>query len=404
MSLYKRPRSPFYHYEFIIRGNRIRGSTGETDKREATTVEKLRYNAALMAAAPSTGTNAETSMRFADVAMRYFDEVGQHLAGDDGSKNCERDLKRLHDYFGASRTLTSITNDDIAKLVSWRRGQQQSRLKKIKGKIVQNPKAPLVSAATVNRSTTEVLKKLFIRARDTWSVKFDRWPNWKEHMLKENGERVRELYEGEGEAVMDAVRDDYAPMIEYSHATGVRQKEAWSLEWDQVNFGTKLITMRGKGDRLITKTINDEVRSILWPLVGHHPARVFTYVAKVTRDGRVKGKRYPLTKSGVRTIWRRTRTKAGLDGGKLPLRFHDLRHDFGTKLLRETGNLKLVQKAMGHAKIETTMRYAHVLDTEVASAVASQAKNRIRKTAPKSPTLVTHTGSEKAKKSLRRSA
>jgi|HubBroStandDraft_3_1064219.scaffolds.fasta_scaffold598766_1 hypothetical protein len=51
----------------------------------------------------------------------------------------------------------------------------------------------------------------------------------------------------------------------------------------QVNFGTKLITMRGKGDRLITKTINDEVRSILWPLDGHHPTRVFTSVAKVTR-------------------------------------------------------------------------------------------------------------------------
>jgi hypothetical protein len=53
-------------------------------------------------------------------------------------------------------------------------------------------------------------------------------------MLKENGERVRELYEGEGEAVMDAARDDYAPMIEYSHATGVRQQEAWSLEWDHI--------------------------------------------------------------------------------------------------------------------------------------------------------------------------
>jgi hypothetical protein len=64
-------------------------------------------------------------------------------------------------YFGASKPLTSITNDDIAKLVSWRRGQQQSRLKKIRGKLVQNPKAPLVSAATVNRSTTEVLKKAF---------------------------------------------------------------------------------------------------------------------------------------------------------------------------------------------------------------------------------------------------
>jgi integrase len=398
MSLYKRPRSPFYHYEFIVRGNRLRGSTGTSDKREAKAIEKAAHEDAIRAV-PSTGKAATTSMRFSDVAVRYFDEVGQHLAGD-GADNCKRDLKRLHDYFGASKLLTAIDNDDIAKLVAWRRGQQQVRLKKIKGKLVQNPKAPLITAATVNRSTTEVLKKLFIRARDTWGVKFDHWPKWGDHVLKEAAERVRELHEGEGEAIMEKVRDDYAPLIEFAHATGMRQKEAWSLEWSQVNFGTKLITTHGKGDRLVTKDINDEVRAIIWPLVGHHPTRVFTYIAKKTRDGRVAGKRYPLTKEGVKTIWKRTRTKAGLDGGKNRLRFHDLRHDFGTKLLRETGNLKLVQKALGHADVETTMRYAHVLNEEVASAVAKLAKNRMRKTAASSPHTTPHTGKSKAKKAL----
>ncbi len=58
------------------------------------------------------------------------------------------------------------------------------------------------------------------------------------------------------------------------------------------------------------------------------------------------------------------------------MRFHDLRHDFGTKLLRETGNLKLVQKAMNHATITTTTRYAHVLDDEVADAMERVSKLR----------------------------
>ena len=47
----------------------------------------------------------------------------------------------------------------------------------------------------------------------------------------------------------------------------------------------------------------------------------------------------------------------------------DYRHDFGTKLLRDCGNLKLVQKAMNHTDIKSTLRYAHVNDKEIAAAV-----------------------------------
>ncbi len=50
-------------------------------------------------------------------------------------------------------------------------------------------------------------------------------------------------------------------------------------------------------------------------------------------------------------------------------RFDDLRHNLATKLLRQTGNLKLVQRALNHDDLKTTLRYAHVLDTEVAEAL-----------------------------------
>ena len=79
----------------------------------------------------------------------------------------------------------------------------------------------------------------------------------------------------------------------------------------------------------------------------------------------MKGERYPLTVSGVKTAWRRLRRRAGVQD----FRFHDFRHDVGTKLLRETGNLKLVQRALNHADLKTTTRYAHVLDGEVAVAL-----------------------------------
>jgi len=86
----------------------------------------------------------------------------------------------------------------------------------------------------------------------------------------------------------------------------------------------------------------------------------------------VKGERYPLTYRNVQSYWRRLRKQSGVVG----FRIHDYRHDFATKLLRETGNLRLVQKALGHASIETTTRYAHVLDSEVADAMERMSRNR----------------------------
>lgn len=62
--------------------------------------------------------------------------------------------------------------------------------------------------------------------------------------------------------------------------------------------------------------------------------------------------------------------------GVKDFRFHDYRHDFGTKLLRDSGDLKLVQKAMNHRDIKSTLRYAHVLDEDVAAAVERVAKSR----------------------------
>src|SRR6476469_1855427 len=84
------------------------------------------------------------------------------------------------------------------------------------------------------------------------------------------------------------------------------------------------------------------------------------------------GKRYPLTVNGAKPQLRRTRAKAAIEN----FRFHDFRHDVGTKLLRETGNLKLVQKALNHADLKTTTRYAHVLDAEVAEALERVQKSR----------------------------
>ncbi|MFN8180139.1 MAG: tyrosine-type recombinase/integrase [bacterium] len=58
---------------------------------------------------------------------------------------------------------------------------------------------------------------------------------------------------------------------------------------------------------------------------------------------------------------------AGIDR---PLTVHSLRHTFATRLRERTGDLRIVQAALGHRHLGTTEAYAHVGGTEVRRAVA----------------------------------
>jgi integrase len=297
------------------------------------------------------------------VTGRYWKEVGQYHSG---SANTWRDLSRLVDYFTPTKLLSEITDDDVARLVAWRRGNRV-----IRSKDAKPADCPFVTNATVNRSTIEPLKKLFTRAKRAWGVRFEHEPNWRAHILSEPQERVRELVEDEAGRLHLATRLDYAPFFAFAEQSGLRLRECL-LRWSEVDWAAGRIKKLGKGRKLVTAPITPTIRAILWPLRGHHPEYVFTYVAKRTRAGRVKGQRYPITYSGAKIAWRRLRKKAGVQD----FRFHDLRHDLATKLLRQTGNLKLVQRALNHANLKTTLRYAHVLDSDVATALEQVAESR----------------------------
>ena len=48
-----------------------------------------------------------------------------------------------------------------------------------------------------------------------------------------------------------------------------------------------------------------------------------------------------------------------------------LRHSFATDFLRETHNIRLVQKALGHANLATTLIYTHIVDEELEEVLKS---------------------------------
>jgi integrase len=360
VSVYKNRdgRSPYFHFDFQVRGHRFHGSTKCTTKREAEKVEDAERERAKLIVAQLAA--AKTSLKLDDVAERYWQEVGQHHAGAD---NTEHDLALLIEFFGKDKLLTDITGDDVAQFVAWRRGHRRKD-------------GALISPHTVNH-TTKQLRKLFTHAK-VWGVRFDHEPKWKKHLLPVAAERVRELSDDEADRLDAVMRDDLAPFFDFARASGLRLKECF-LRWSEVKWEARQIVKLGKGGKRVTVPITSEIREILWPLRGHHPEHVFTSVAdRTTDDGRVKGWRYPLTYAGVQSYWKRLRKHSGVED----FRFHDYRHDFATKLLRVTGNLRLVQKALNHKDIKTTMRYAHVLDSEIAEGMErvteSRSKSRSR--------------------------
>ena len=96
-----------------------------------------------------------------------------------------------------------------------------------------------------------------------------------------------------------------------------------------------------------TLPLTREAYAILWKRRSQHPVYVFTFKAQRT------WKKHPKTGEahGIGSNKRKW-TKAGVDA-----RIHDLRHTTGMRTLRKTGNLRVVQKILGHTDIAITAKF-----------------------------------------------
>jgi hypothetical protein len=233
MSVFKRPGAETYSFNFQFRGRRFHGNTEARNKKDAEAVERdLKAKAkADMEAERRTG-NGPLLLRHA--AGRYWQEAGKDHRD---SAATHRNLGRLVEYFGSDKRLDEISDADVSGLIAWRRAQT---LKGRKG-------GKTVSHSTVNRSTTEVLRKLFTRSRKAWGYQL-REPNWSQHRLNEPQGRVRELFASEEQALAVAARSDYAPWISFALLTGLRRAETL-ITWACVNWEAHTIVTTGKGGR-----------------------------------------------------------------------------------------------------------------------------------------------------------
>jgi integrase len=374
MYIYPDRKSPYYHAEIWIDGRKYRRSTKCTNRRQAEAAAR-RIEADLRSELNAQAA-AGASLQLADVAARYMLDIGDHHAGAD---NTDRLVKLILSQLGATTLLTEITHDDVRGLIRWRRSNETGPA---------GARRP-ISTRTVN-DTTEQLKKLFTYVKAS-GVAFPREPKWRELCLDEEPTVPRELSPNESDALAAAVsetREGYAELFRFARLSGKRKTEVFTLEWDHVKWDQGIIERPGKGKKVVLVDITDDIRALLWPLYERRNERcgtseaaryVFTFTAERTLDKIIKGrrhqfvagKRFPITRDGLRRVWDNLRSRAGLTGAAR-FRFHDMRHDLATKVLRKTGNLKLTAKLLDHANTATVDKtYAHVTRSDTASALTT---------------------------------
>ena len=61
----------------------------------------------------------------------------------------------------------------------------------------------------------------------------------------------------------------------------------------------------------------------------------------------------------IRCFWTHVQKEAHLSG----LRIHDLRHTFASLFVSGAASLEIIGKFLGHSQLQTTQRYAHLMDS-----------------------------------------
>jgi integrase len=345
MSLYKPKKTHYWHYDFVVKGRRFHGSTGCKEKSEAKDVETLERSRIIRA--EHTGEKPQWTLD--EVIGKYWLEIACHQSS---ARTTEGQAGHLLRMIGRTTLLDEISDASLANYIARRRGENPAHYR-------HRPKEerPLVAPATINREV-ELLKRLVNRAQKVWKIAPPEI-DWKQHKLIEADQRIRELTEREETALIENLREDFRPMVLFALLSGLRLSNVIRLTWKQVDLTVGIVTVRTKSKRPDGTTgilpLTSELIGLIAGQRGRHPIYVFTYTCKQSRQKRRKGENYPFSEHGWRGDWKKALTAAGIED----FRFHDLRHTFATRLLRETGNLRLVQRGLMHADITTTVRYAH---------------------------------------------
>lgn len=331
---FRTKKTDIWQYDLIVGGCRFRGSTGTKDWEEAKNVE-----ATVRAEAKSKATKGARYTLSVALGTYYRDKAQHQPSEATTASQCKAILKHMN----GNGPIETITDSDILNFVARRRAQ--------------------VSNATVNRQLQLLGRALRHMAKFYKASTPDL--ELKAAEVKEPRERVRELSQDEQTRLFEHLPAGYHPFVKFAFLTGARIATISNLRWQDIDMSAGEMTFRLKGDDSMIFPISPEMRALLSALPKSNVMRERQYV--FTRINEKTAERVRIVPNGgvFGVAFRKSVRDAGIDN----FRFHDIRHTFATRVLRQTKNIKLVSKLLGHKSIETTSKYAHVLVDDMRSAM-----------------------------------
>jgi integrase len=305
-----------------------------------------------------------TGLTFADVAEEWFERGRYERDWSAGTRADYRSIIDTHllPKFGSAR-IEAIGAEEIER---WRNvlGKNNIRSRRTVNKIVTQLSTILQHAVDHHGLPANPAAKVK-RLRDTYdAARFDFYSPEEVHKLVAGAARgahrdPKRPAVTDAERALRAAEDRQDGAIYLTAAfSGLRRGELVALRWEDVDFEHSSIRVfegstagragKPKSRKSRTVPMVEEIADALTELKGRseHTGKgdlVFVSREGTHVDGSALRRRYVATLKAV---------------GLRQLRFHDLRHVFGS-LAINVASIVQVQAWMGHSDIKTTMRYLH---------------------------------------------
>ena len=247
------------------------------------------------------------------------------------------------------------------------------RLEDITPKAIDSWRATLPDLS--NRTKNKILVLLhgiFGRAQKVYSLPVNPVATVEKHPQRASGEIQVFSPEEVLTLVRAAASEQDAAIYLTAAFTGLRRGELLALRWRDVDFAGQAIRVRasyaGGG---LTAPKSGKVRSVpMAPDVATALGKLQQRASFTADDDLVFVGEFGDYLDG--SALRRRYATALKHAGLRPLRFHDLRHTFGTTTIAKA-DIRRVQEWMGHADVQTTMKYLHYAPREDDAALVAAA-------------------------------
>jgi len=324
VKLFKKPKSKFYWYDFTVRGERYRGSTDETKAARASKVASLK----LAQVVENTDPLPKKAPVLSEFSQRFMDWL-KNVTPEDKTKTYYHDGWRLLQ----ATSIVGMRLDQITKDVA-------ETLK--------------FSGASSNANCALRTLRRMLHKAEEWRL-IRHAPKLK--LKKEHGRSLRLDEDAERKLLAGATECNwrkrslrlFQDIVILMRDTGMRnERELYRMRIENLDWEGRVIfvpdSKTEEGRRRVP--MSNRAFEILKARCGTR-REGWVFPSKRAKFGHL---------TTMANKFREARRKAGLPDD---LVLYCGRHDYGTRILKRTGNLAAVMRTMGHRDVKTAMQYQH---------------------------------------------